>query len=383
MSIASPETLKGLMATYFNEVKGTDRIVSSSYKRILNKTLKMFAVDYPEYECLDNQKKILCTTYPTKIPLPHTAPRRDQSSLEDLYELYANSSNTRARTRFVVPVMSYKDKMICRSGSVLCCQPTENVKKDSALLKKLKISTVSNFMVYDRSNPSSKILVGLSEKEPEIKHYYSDVKLEKLPIRAVPNLKCFASYNYDFTHYMYKQLETIGFLKPKIDLSQHLVAPNNDQNAPKHINFMKLIELYFERMIQILKDPNETGLLIHCLSGWDRTPLFISMIRLSLWADGLLHSHFSAKEMAYFLVSYDWYLFYHRLRRRLQEKAELIHFVVYMMQFLTDSKFSLNNTPQRVRKLKFEQLYNEFLPGYSSILPLVKINDPPHFKIEC
>ena len=26
------------------------------------------------------------------------------------------------------------------------------------------------------------------------------------------------------------------------------------------------------------------GLLIHCISGWDRTPLFISLLRLSLWA---------------------------------------------------------------------------------------------------
>ena len=28
----------------------------------------------------------------------------------------------------------------------------------------------------------------------------------------------------------------------------------------------------------------EGGILIHCISGWDRTPLFISIMRLSLWA---------------------------------------------------------------------------------------------------
>jgi len=26
------------------------------------------------------------------------------------------------------------------------------------------------------------------------------------------------------------------------------------------------------------------GILIHCISGWDRTPLFISLLRISLWA---------------------------------------------------------------------------------------------------
>ena len=25
-------------------------------------------------------------------------------------------------------------------------------------------------------------------------------------------------------------------------------------------------------------------MLIHCVSGWDRTPLFVSLLRLSLWA---------------------------------------------------------------------------------------------------
>ena len=26
------------------------------------------------------------------------------------------------------------------------------------------------------------------------------------------------------------------------------------------------------------------GLLVHCISGWDRTPLFVSLLRISLWA---------------------------------------------------------------------------------------------------
>lgn len=29
---------------------------------------------------------------------------------------------------------------------------------------------------------------------------------------------------------------------------------------------------------------DESGLLVHCISGWDRTPLFVSLLRLSLWA---------------------------------------------------------------------------------------------------
>ena len=36
---------------------------------------------------------------------------------------------------------------------------------------------------------------------------------------------------------------------------------------------------------------DEGGVLVHCISGWDRTPLFISLIRLSLWAVSNRHNH--------------------------------------------------------------------------------------------
>jgi hypothetical protein len=30
--------------------------------------------------------------------------------------------------------------------------------------------------------------------------------------------------------------------------------------------------------------PLGSGVLVHCISGWDRTPMFISLLRISLWA---------------------------------------------------------------------------------------------------
>ena len=53
----------------------------------------------------------------------------------------------------------------------------------------------------------------------------------------------------------------------------------------------------------------DVGLLVHCISGWDRTPLYISLLRLSLWADGVAHKSLSAVEMVYLTLAYDWYLF--------------------------------------------------------------------------
>ena len=45
-----------------------------------------------------------------------------------------------------------------------------------------------------------------------------------------------------------------------------------------------LICKYFLRPIIVFFLTGEGGILIHCISGWDRTPLFISLLRLSLWA---------------------------------------------------------------------------------------------------
>lgn len=54
---------------------------------------------------------------------------------------------------------------------------------------------------------------------------------------------------------------------------------------------------------------DEHGLLVHCISGWDRTPLFISLLRLSLWADGWIHQSLTVEEILYLTLAYDWYLF--------------------------------------------------------------------------
>jgi len=51
------------------------------------------------------------------------------------------------------------------------------------------------------------------------------------------------------------------------------------------------------------------GILVHCISGWDRTPLFISLLRLSLWAEGVIHQSLSTLEILYLTIAYDWFLF--------------------------------------------------------------------------
>lgn len=83
------------------------------------------------------------------------------------------------------------------------------------------------------------------------------------------------------------------------------------------------------------------GLLVHCISGWDRTPLFISLIRLSLWADGLIHKSLNAAQITYLTIVYDWMCFGHQLHDRLYKGENIMMFCFYFLKFLQAEEFSL------------------------------------------
>jgi hypothetical protein len=48
----------------------------------------------------------------------------------------------------------------------------------------------------------------------------------------------------------------------------------------------------------------DAGLLVHCISGWDRTPLFISLLRITMWADRQIHQSLHMEELLYLTVAY-------------------------------------------------------------------------------
>ena len=87
---------------------------------------------------------------------------------------------------------------------------------------------------------------------------------------------------------------------------------------------MFVVRMWCSHVLQLLVSIGEGGMLIHCVSGWDRTPLFVSLLRLSLWAvsyytisnstnacvqDGKIHKSLCAAEILYFTIAYDWLLF--------------------------------------------------------------------------
>ncbi|KAK3832384.1 MAG: hypothetical protein J3R72DRAFT_236039 [Linnemannia gamsii] len=88
------------------------------------------------------------------------------------------------------------------------------------------------------------------------------------------------------------------------------------------------------------------------LIGWDRTPLFISLLRISLWADGEAHESLTAAEILYLTMGYDWFLFNHLLADRSQRGEDIFYFCFYFLKFIYGDEFSLSSISDTNKKGK-------------------------------
>ncbi|EQB76968.1 hypothetical protein CB1_000105026 [Camelus ferus] len=104
---------------------------------------------------------------------------------------------------------------------------------------------------------------------------------------------------------------------------------------------------YLKLLLSIINSDDDSGLLVHCISGWDRTPLFISLLRLSLWADGLIHMSLKPAEILYLTVAYDWFLFGHMLVDRLSKGEEIFFFCFNFLKHIISEEFSALKTQRR------------------------------------
>lgn len=74
------------------------------------------------------------------------------------------------------------------------------------------------------------------------------------------------------------------------------------------------------------------SVLIHCLSGWDRTPAFCCLLRSVMWADGLVHSSLDPLQFLALTLSWDWILFRHRFADRMKKHEEVLFFCFSFLQ---------------------------------------------------
>jgi len=113
-------------------------------------------------------------------------------------------------------------------------------------------------------------------------------------------------------------------------------------------NVIQLLQNYLRYIFHLLRNgTDQDGLLVHCISGWDRTPMFIGILRILLWAEGLIHKSLDIHQILFLVIGYDWLLFGHQLLSRLKEGSQILYFAFWALQYLLDDEFSLQGTPPK------------------------------------
>lgn len=349
---------------------------------------RLFAEDYA-YSVIPNLNGELCCHYPYKVfvleyeksetkndPLEVQNGDRYESLLdiEKLKQFFWATRSARCRGRFVVPVILFEGKQICRSGTLAtgvemfgrigidfflspdsgstasnsCLEPGKDNPSewpshdkirghDIKLLKYLNIDYICDLMV-EKKKVKYYMRVASSEKVDK-ENRYSDFCLLSLPYPGCEFFREWKDRAYCGQEVMYDW--NLPSIDAALDIPNELYSlVDIDWDSYKEWDLLTLTKNYFKLLITLIRD-GSSGLLVHCISGWDRTPLYISLMRLSLWADGAIHQSLKPEEILYLTIAYDWYLFGHCLPDRIEKGEEIFRFCFHFLKFITSDEFSV------------------------------------------
>lgn len=180
-----------------------------------------------------------------------------------------------------------------------------------------------------------------SSEKVDKENRYADFTVISLPYPGCEFFREFRDNNYthDTLVFDWSQTHVNADINIPVDtITSQLVHINWEQY--KVWDLVTITQNYMKLCLKYLQD-NSSGLLIHCISGWDRTPLFVSLLRMSLWADGTIHQSLSAQQMIFLTIAYDWFLFGHDLPDRLTKGEDIFVFCFYALKYIMDEEFSV------------------------------------------
>ncbi|KAF9199817.1 Myotubularin- protein 14 [Haplosporangium sp. Z 27] len=357
----------------------------------------------------------------------------DKDKVNDTQELtkqFEKSHFARVRARFVVPCILVRGKNICRSATLsneveviihglkekfidfnqmrknLFYGTTTDDKsldkedkddressiekqrlEDIELLHQLGVTYINDLMVENR-----KVKYGLkvtSSEKVDSFGRYSNFKLVATPYPGVEFFQKFKANKYSARKLCFDWSQ--NFADAELQL-----PPGHTDNLSirwrdyKNWDLIELTQNYLRLYLTHIADdtvdknvlntfnsganggPAPKGLLIHCISGWDRTPLFISLLRISLWADGEAHQSLTAAEILYLTMGYDWFLFNHLLADRSQRGEDIFYFCFYFLKFIYGEEFSLKSVTNLSKSGKTTHRPSFSTQPVSSPSPLLK-----------
>uniref|UniRef100_A0A8C2WHL6 Myotubularin related protein 14 n=1 Tax=Cyclopterus lumpus TaxID=8103 RepID=A0A8C2WHL6_CYCLU len=380
LSVRKSEEIADLI-DLFSKMQYRAKEAPPRVEAIEKRCLELFARDY-KYSIIHNSNGEVCGHYPQQIVFLEyecTDVERDrfESTVQigKLQDLVNRSKLARCRGRFVCPVILYNGKHICRSstlagwgelygrtgynyifsGGTDDAESEEVPEDDSAvrngdsqlfdkvrgldikLLRYLSVRYICDLMVENK-----KVKFGLnvtsSEKADKVQRY-ADFTLLSVPY---PGCEFFKDYkDRDYTAeglvFNWNQDYVDAPLTIPMCFTQNL---NIDWTRYQSWDLVEQTQNYLKLLLHIINSDDESGLLVHCISGWDRTPLFVSLLRLSLWADGAVHASLEPAEILYLTIAYDWFLFGHMLPDRLSKGEEIFFFCFNFLKHIVSEKFS-------------------------------------------
>ncbi|MBN3270672.1 MTMRE protein, partial [Polyodon spathula] len=353
-------------------------------ERIEKRYLELFGKDY-KYSIIHNANGEVCGHYPRKIVfLEYESSEHDKDRFEStvqvtkLQDLVNRSKMARCRGRFVCPVILYNGKHICRSstlagwgelygrtgynyifsggledaGAMSDDVPDEDddaVRNgdsqlfdkvrghDIKLLRYLSVRYICDLMVENK-----KVKFGLnvtSSEKVDKAQRYADFTLLSVPYPGCEFFKDYKDRDYTAEGLVFNWNQ--DFVDAPLTIPESL-SKNLNINWREYQSWdlVKQTQNYLKLLVHIINIDDKSGLLVHCISGWDRTPLFVSLLRLSLWADGMIHATLEPAEILYLTVAYDWFLFGHMLPDRLSKGEEIFFFCFNFLKHITSEKFS-------------------------------------------
>ncbi|XP_071817744.1 phosphatidylinositol-3,5-bisphosphate 3-phosphatase MTMR14-like isoform X2 [Apostichopus japonicus] len=356
---------------------------SSFCEAIERKCQALFAKDY-QFTVIHNGNGELCSHYPTKLIIQEyevSSEDHPGAAVEPLYDIAKlrdfmyKTRLARCRGRFVVPVILFDGKHICRSATLAggaeiygrsglhyifsgglsqAVEPNDTGIVGSAsnndwplmdrvraadinLLQMLSVTHICDLMLENKKVKFG-VYVSSSEKIDKERRY-DDFCLISTPYPGCEFFKDYRDngFNAEGIKFDWSQ----QFVDASLSIPDSVVAGTTiDWHMYRAWDLIKITQNYLKLQLSIITK-NDAGLLVHCISGWDRTPLFISLLRLSLWADGRVNASLTAIEILYLTISYDWLLFGHNLSDRLDKGEDIFFFCFNFLRHITSSEFSV------------------------------------------
>ncbi|XP_031571957.1 myotubularin-related protein 14-like [Actinia tenebrosa] len=378
-SVVDLQELLQYFAKNTYKARGTEPKIELIQKKCHN----LFAKDY-KFSTISNEAGELCGHYPIKLVILESEAGQDQDKINEssnLRELFMKARFARCRSRFVIPVILFENKNICRSATLSSAAeiygrssydfifaggesiPVEESKPEDAaeyyqgndwalfdrirgqdikLLKELKVGYIFDLMMEKK-----KVKYGMnvtSSEKVDKANRYSDFCLCCVPYPGCEFFRDFKGkgYSADGLYFDWKQ----DYVDAQITIPEKIhIQLGIEWNRYKGWDLIMLTQNYLLLLLNFIKN-GDSGTLIHCISGWDRTPLFVSLVRLSLWADKKAHKNLNAAEILYLTIAYDWFLFGHDLADRIQKGEEVFYFCFHFLKYIGSDVFSMNSLQQ-------------------------------------